>query len=148
MGESLTNDEWCRLYETRNGDTTTTSSSSSSSSSTTTAVAPKKFSPAVIEFLLHLSSILNRTICPADALLPCPSVGHVTSLGIVIPNDHKEEQEELHCTLLFATLSDTIRCALFHCSLQNVMKILSSTIEMAESPYTMTNNNNTNHDKV
>ena len=43
-------------------------------------------SPHISAFILELSSVLNRSICPSDSLLPVPSTEYAKAMGIVGDN--------------------------------------------------------------
>ncbi|CAJ1952448.1 unnamed protein product [Cylindrotheca closterium] len=71
-------------------------------------------SPHVTAFVLELSSILDRSVCPSDSLLPVPSVEYATAMGISgddIPR-----------------MVDTIRWALLHNGLETVTSLLDTQI--------------------
>jgi len=71
-------------------------------------------SPHVAAFVLELSSILDRSVCPSDSLLPVPSVEYATSMGINggdIPR-----------------MVDTVRWALLYNGLEIVTSLLDTQI--------------------
>lgn len=71
-------------------------------------------SPHVTAFVLELSSILDRSVCPSDSLLPVPSVEYATSMGINSGD--------------IPRMVDTIRSALLYNGLEIVTSLLDAQI--------------------
>mmetsp|Transcript_3081 Transcript_3081/g.4411 ORF Transcript_3081/g.4411 Transcript_3081/m.4411 type:complete len:394 (-) Transcript_3081:109-1290(-) len=81
-------------------------------------------SPHVVGYLLSVSSVLNRSICPSDSLMPVPSNEYAIALGI--ENNSTKDQN-------IATMTDTIRWALLDQALSLVATSLDKVLVVSSS---------------
>lgn len=81
-------------------------------SSAREAAAVNNVSPHVINFLLHVTFTLNRSVCPSDSLEPVPSKEYAASMGIDTSND-------IPC------LMTTIRWALLSQGLSAIVSVIT-----------------------
>jgi hypothetical protein len=79
-------------------------------------------SPHMVGYLLEVSFILNRSICPSDSLLPVPSMEYATAMGIV-----SDDATEI------PSMMDMIRWALLRESLDSVASVLDENVAGALS---------------
>lgn len=95
VASSTSEEEWHRLYHT---------------GASGAGGSVEKVSPAVVGYLLDVSSLLNRTVFPSDSLLPVPSLEYAASLGIVVDSSDAEGGK-------IPTMKDTIQWSLVRQSL-------------------------------
>ena len=74
-------------------------------------------SPYVASFLLETSTLLSRSICPSDSLMPVPSKEYAASMGIASDT--------------IPSMMDVIRCALLRQSLKSMVSILNEHVKPA-----------------
>lgn len=105
---ATTESEWRRMHEPQEA-TSAFQELSKISSSSEPAVA--NVSPHIIDYLLSVSSVLNRSVCPSDSLSPA-SPKYAATLGIIA---------DLHAGI--PSMMDTIRWALLKTAIESIAAI-------------------------
>jgi hypothetical protein len=116
--------EWQRRY----GWSTASSSSSTMEDAANVLAASEPLignvSPHAVGFLLELSSLLNRSVCPSDSLPPVPSTEYAVSLGISIHNSSSSSNNKAS----IPTMMETIRWSLLRQGLTGVVRVLDEEV--------------------
>ncbi|KAL3758768.1 hypothetical protein ACHAWU_006410 [Discostella pseudostelligera] len=65
-------------------------------------------SPHVVSYLLSVSGVLNRSVCPADSLPPVPSLDCAKALGISIRSDEDRKIPNMMVTIRRSLLDEAL----------------------------------------
>jgi hypothetical protein len=90
---------------------------SATATSASSGPAVSNVSPHVVNFLLEISHVLNRSVCPSDSLMPVPSEEYALEMGIQSTD--------------ISRMSDLIRCALLSQGAVIAVKVLQEQLQPA-----------------